>query len=137
MSIAKKHYENPGQDVLPFFKTLLVCEPENPKAKSIAKKTTPDGLPIGYQVPDHGIDGDSYLRREDGSIVRDKAGKPIMRWGTHQQARKILCTNNRRLLYSLIDAKLVKAYKLNTTARNGRYRVDLQSVMAHKLRQLQ
>jgi len=132
---ARKYEDLPGQVMLPFFSTMerregLKVLPTRP--------VIADALPVDYEVPEFGIDGDAYLRREDGSLVKDKAGKPIKRWGTTKQARKILGIADKETLYVLIHAKLIRAYKLNTTAKskNGRFRVDLQSVMAHKLKQL-
>lgn len=136
MKALKKHYDLPGQELLPFYSLMPVVE--IPQKTKPAKVVVEDGLPADFQVPDHGLDGDAYLRREDGTIVKDKAGKPIKRWGTTKQARKLLAIEDKETLYVLIHAKLITAYKLNTTAKskNGRFRVDLQSVMAHKLKQM-
>lgn len=138
MNATRKYQDMPGQNVLPFFAAMQVVEPDAVKPPKSAARKVLGGLPVNFEVPEHGLDGDAFLRREDGTIVKDKAGKPIKRWGTTKQARKLLSIEDKETLYVLIHAKLIVAYKLNTTAKskNGRFRVDLQSVMAHKLKQM-
>lgn len=137
MSATRKYQDMPGQNVLPFFAAMQVVETEPVKPQRRQARSVPDGLPVDFEVPEHGLDGDAFLRREDGTIVRDRAGKPIKRWGTTQQARKLLAIDDKDVLYTLIHAKIIVAYKLNTKAKskNGRFRVDLQSVMMHKISQ--
>ena len=61
-----------------------------------------------------------------------KDGKRLDRSGSVARACAILDGCRRQELYDLIDAGLIKAYKLKPHRPNSHWRVDLLSVWRHK-----
>lgn len=65
-----------------------------------------------------------------------KDGRRLPRWGTVKRACAVLDGCRRQELYDLIEAGLVKAYKLKPHRPNSHWKVDLLSAWRHKQTQL-
>ena len=66
-----------------------------------------------------------------------REGKRLDRWGDVKKACAILDGCRRQELYDLIDARMVRAYKIKPHRPNSHWRVDLLSVWKHKQGQVQ
>ena len=53
------------------------------------------------------------------------------------RAAKLLGSRDRESVYALIWAKRIRAWKPETRRGNGKWRIDLQSVLDYKARRLQ
>jgi hypothetical protein len=73
---------------------------------------------------------------EDEFLTVPKSERKLRRWGSVQQACKILDDCDREVLYDLIAVAAVHAYKRRPHRSNSHWRVDLLSVWEHKQRQM-
>jgi hypothetical protein len=73
---------------------------------------------------------------EDAFLRVTNSDRKLRRWGSVQQACKILDECDREILYDLITVGSVRAYKRRPHRPNSHWRVDLLSVWEHKQRQL-
>lgn len=73
---------------------------------------------------------------DDAFLKVPGTDRKLRRWGSVQQACKILDECDREIIYDLISVKAVSAYKRRPHAVNSHWRVDLLSVWEHKQRQL-
>ena len=73
---------------------------------------------------------------EDAYLVVAASERKLRRWGSVEQARKMLDECDRETIYDLIAVKAIKAYKRRPHRSNSHWRVDLLSVWEHKQRQL-
>jgi len=64
------------------------------------------------------------------------SGGQLRRWGSVEQACRILDDCDREVIYDLIKIAAVKAYKRRPHRPNSHWRVDLLSVWKHKQAQL-
>jgi len=79
-------------------------------------------------LPGLSWEDDRTLKRSDGGTLR--------RWGTVEQACRMLDDCDRHDVYVLIGAKLVAGYKLKPWAKNSKWKIDLLSVWRFKQSQL-
>ena len=73
---------------------------------------------------------------EDAYLVVPMSERKLRRWGSVEQARKMLDDCDRETIYDLIAVGAIKAYKRRPHRANSHWRVDLLSVWEHKQRQL-
>lgn len=73
---------------------------------------------------------------EDAILTVANSDRKLRRWGSVQQACKILDDCDREVLYDLIETKQVRAYKRRPHRPNSHWRVDLLSVWEHKQSQM-
>ena len=73
---------------------------------------------------------------EDSLLAVPKSDRKLRRWGSVQQACKILDDCDREIIYDLIETKQVRGYKRRPHRPNSHWRVDLLSVWEHKQRQM-
>jgi hypothetical protein len=72
----------------------------------------------------------------EGHTLTAKSGTKLRRWGSVQQACKILDDCDREIIYDLIRVDSIRGYKRRPHASNSHWRIDLLSVWEHKQRQL-
>ena len=82
----------------------------------------------------HELPGISWT--EDAYLVVPQSERKLRRWGSVEQACKMLDECGRETIYDLIAVKAIKAYKRRPHRPNSHWRVDLLSVWEHKQRQL-
>lgn len=73
---------------------------------------------------------------EDATLTVAKSDRKLRRWGSVQQACKILDDCDREIIYDLIATHEIRAYKRRPQRSNSHWRVDLLSVWEHKQRQM-
>lgn len=73
---------------------------------------------------------------EDATLSVAKSERKLRRWGSVQEACKILDDCDREILYDLIATKQVRGYKRRPQRPNSHWRVDLLSVWHHKQAQM-
>jgi len=73
---------------------------------------------------------------EDATLCVPKSDRKLRRWGSVQEACKILDDCDREVLYDLIATKQVRGYKRRPHRPNSHWRVDLLSVWQHKQNQM-
>lgn len=72
---------------------------------------------------------DEFLRVPDSD-------RRLRRWGSVQQACKVLDDCDREIIYDLISTGEIRGYKRRPNRPNSHWRVDLLSVWVHKQRQM-
>lgn len=78
--------------------------------------------------------GMSWL--EDTTLRVPNSDRKLRRYGSVQQACKMLDDCDREIIYDLIDCGLLRAYKRRPHRPNSHWRIDLLSVWEHKQRQM-
>lgn len=73
---------------------------------------------------------------EDEFLKVENSDRKLRRWGSVQQACKILDDCDREIIYDLISIGAIKGYKRRPHRPNSHWRIDLMSVWLHKQRQL-
>jgi len=73
---------------------------------------------------------------EDATLSVAKSDRKLRRWGSVQEACKILDDCDREILYELITTGQVRGYKRRPQRPNSHWRVDLLSVWHHKQSQM-
>lgn len=73
---------------------------------------------------------------EDALLRVPNSAAKLRRWGSIEQACRILDDCDRETMYDLIAIGSVRAYKRRPHRPNSHWRVDLMSVWQHKQRQL-
>lgn len=79
-------------------------------------------------LPGLSWDEDRTLKRADGN--------PLRRWGTVEQACRMLDDCDRHDIYALRAAGHIHGYKLKPWAKNSKWKIDLLSVWQFKQRQI-
>ena len=73
---------------------------------------------------------------EDATLTVPNSDRKLRRWGSVQQACKVLDDCDREIIYDLISVGAIRGYKRRPHRSNSHWRVDLLSVWEHKQRQL-
>jgi hypothetical protein len=73
---------------------------------------------------------------EDATLSVAKSDRKLRRWGSVQEACKILDDCDREIIYDLIATQQVRGYKRRPNRSNSHWRVDLLSVWHHKQSQM-
>lgn len=92
-------------------------------------------LPLDFVLPNGKPDGDCFVTREDGTAVLNKAGKKIKEWGKMPEACKILGGVDRWQVDALIEAGIIRAWKMNPEKKYSHWRISLTDCMLHKTKQ--
>ena len=80
-------------------------------------------------VPEFSCTEDTYL-----TVAR--SDRKLRRWGSVQQACKVLDDCDREIIYDLIEVAAIRGYKRRPHRPNSHWRFDLLSVWEHKQRQM-
>lgn len=73
----------------------------------------------------------------EGQKLSLKDGRELNRWGGVANACKVLDDCDRHVIYELIEAGAIVAYKLQPHRANSHWKIDLLSVWTHKQNQIQ
>lgn len=73
---------------------------------------------------------------EDATLISPRTQNKLRRWGSVEQACKVLDDCDREIIYDLIKIGSIRGYKRRPHRPNSHFRVDLLSVWEHKQRQM-
>lgn len=73
---------------------------------------------------------------EDNTLRVPNSDRKLRRYGSVQQACKMLDDCDRVIIYNLIEVGSIRGYKRQPHRVNSHWRVDLLSVWEHKQRQM-
>ena len=94
-----------------------------PAPSSATAKATADRLP-------------TFSFFEDAQLAVPNSERKLRRWGSVQQACRVLDECDREIVYDLIATGEIRGYKRRPLRPNSHWRVDLLSVWEHKQRQM-